>query len=190
MKKTKIINLFGGPGVGKSTTAAGVFHKLQMMGFECDLPYEYPKISAWEKNMSELSDQLYILSAQHRNIVRSYGKVDYIILDSPIILSLVYKKMYGDGYPSMMYDDNFDEFTMGLFNRYNNINFFISRKEQGYVTEGRLQNREESLYVDNEIHTLLDDNHIEYVEIMQERDIANKIAEHVSIHNNMSYIEG
>lgn len=189
MKKTKIINLFGGPGVGKSTTAAGVFHKLQMMGFECDLPYEYPKISAWERNLSELSDQLYVLSSQHRNIVRSYGKVDYIILDSPIILSLIYKRMYGDGYPSMMYDDSFDEFTMGLFNRYNNINFFIRRDTNRYVNEGRLQNKEESLYIDNEIHNLLKNNDIEFFDIIQERDISNKIAEHIAISSKVSYIE-
>jgi hypothetical protein len=189
MKKTKIINLFGGPGVGKSTTAAGVFHRLQMMGFECDLPYEYPKISAWEKNLSELGDQLHILSSQHRNIVRSFGKVDYIILDSPILLSIIYKRIYTEGYPSIMYDDTFNEFTMGLFNRYNNINFFIRRDNDGYVTEGRLQNKSESLFIDNEIHTLLKDNNIEFFDITQEYNIANKIAEHIAIDTKVSYVE-
>ena len=34
MKKPIIVNLFGGPSSGKSTTAAGLFHKLKIQGKE------------------------------------------------------------------------------------------------------------------------------------------------------------
>ncbi len=36
----KIICLYGGPGAGKSTTAAGVYHHLKMLGFNCEMNRE------------------------------------------------------------------------------------------------------------------------------------------------------
>ena len=38
-----IINLFGGPGTGKSTGAAYIFAKLKMCGVNCELITEFAK---------------------------------------------------------------------------------------------------------------------------------------------------
>ena len=84
---TKIINLFGGPGIGKSYISAGLTYKLKKNHISCDNHYEFPKLLAWDENHSAIRDQLFVLANQHRWIVKSYGNVDYIILDSPIILS-------------------------------------------------------------------------------------------------------
>ena len=186
MKNTKIINLFGGPGVGKSTTAAKIYHELQMAGYECDLPYEFPKQVAWEDNRSQITDQLFIFAGQHRNIVRSYGKVDYIILDSPILLSLVYKNLYNEGFPSFLYGNNFDRMALDVFKGYNNINFNIERKSKSeYIKEGRFQTYDESVKVDNMIVKTLVDNNIDYIPIRQSKDIGMKIVQHVLITNKL-----
>jgi hypothetical protein len=179
MIKTKIINLFGGPGVGKSTTAAKVFSELQLKGYKCDLPYEFPKQVAWESNVSQISDQSYIFSNQHRGIVRSFGKVDYIILDSPILLSIVYKNRYHQGYPSNLYGDSFDNFVLEVFKGYDNINFVLERNTETFEENGRLQTKEESLEIDNDIVNLLTNNDIDYVPINQTNDIGDRIAEHL-----------
>ena len=42
-KDTLIINLIGGPGSGKSTTAAGLFYKLKQMGIDCEMALEFAK---------------------------------------------------------------------------------------------------------------------------------------------------
>ena len=74
---------------------------------------------AWENNHSQISDQLYIFANQHRGIVRSYGKVDFIILDSPIILSLAYKNGYGNEYPTNLYGNtSFDKMVTDVFSKY------------------------------------------------------------------------
>lgn len=186
MKNTKIINLFGGPGVGKSTTAAKIYNELQMAGYECDLPYEFPKQVAWEDNRSQITDQLFIFAGQHRNIVRSYGKVDYIILDSPILLSLVYKTLYNEGFPSLLYGNNFDRMALDVFKGYNNINFNIERKSKSeYIKEGRFQTYDESVRVDNMIVKTLEDNDIDYIPIKQSKDIGMKIVQHVLITNKL-----
>tara|TARA_R110000803_G_scaffold129867_3_gene197154 strand:- start:9010 stop:9585 length:576 start_codon:yes stop_codon:yes gene_type:complete len=189
MKKTKIINLFGGAGVGKSTTAAKIYNELQMNGYECDLPYEFPKQVAWENNRSQISDQLFIFANQHRNIVRSYGKVDYIILDSPILLSLVYKNLYNKGFPANLYGNNFDSMALDVHRGYENINFYIQRNEETYVDEGRLQSHDEALMVDKEIQKLLIVNDIQYIDIPQTKTIGDKISEHIMVTNKLELNE-
>lgn len=161
MKQTKIINLFGGPGAGKSTISSGLFYELKRLNISCDNPYEFPKQVAWEDNPSQINDQLYIFANQHRGIVRSYGKVDYIILDSPILLSLVYKNGYSNEYPVSLYGDKFDEMVIEVFKKYDNINLFLNRPED-FQDEGRFQNYEESIMFDNKIKSIMDTNSIDY----------------------------
>ena len=43
MKSPLIINLFGAPGVGKSTGAAYIFSKLKMAGMNAELVTEFAK---------------------------------------------------------------------------------------------------------------------------------------------------
>ena len=63
---SKLINLFGGPGIGKSSIASGITYKLKKKHINCDMPYEFPKALAWDNNQSAIQDQLYVLANQHR----------------------------------------------------------------------------------------------------------------------------
>ena len=47
MKKTLFVNLFGAPGVGKSTGAAYLFSKLKMLGVDCEYIGEFAKDKCW-----------------------------------------------------------------------------------------------------------------------------------------------
>lgn len=181
MRKTKIINLFGGPGVGKSTTASGLFYSLKQNGIVCDSPYEFPKQVAWEENYSQISDQLYIFANQHRGIVRSYGKVDYIIMDSPLLLSLIYKNGYINDYPASFYKNSFDSMVMELFSSYDNINILLENTENKFEFEGRLQNYNESLIFDNKIKKMLDDFVIPYKKVMVGENTIKEIIEILNI---------
>ena len=113
---SKLINLFGGPGIGKSSIAAGITYKLKKKHISCNNPYEFPKLLAWDKNKEAIGDQLYVVANQHRGIAKSYGKVKYIIVDSPILLSLVYKNYYNnsDTYPAKLYGKEFDEMVLSI----------------------------------------------------------------------------
>ena len=160
---SKIINLFGGPGVGKSSIAAGITYKLKKNHINCDQPYEFPKLLAWDENHSAIQDQLYVLANQHRGIVKSYGKVDYIVLDSPILLSLTYRNYYKSSeYPSSLYGETFDKMVLDVFNQYDNINIVLKRAEGNHNNEERYQNLEQSKELDNVIENSLMDNNIPY----------------------------
>lgn len=160
---TKIINLFGGPGIGKSSIAAGLTYKLKKQHITCDNPYEFPKLLAWDENHSAIRDQLFVLANQHRGIVKSYGKVDYIILDSPILLSLTYKSFYkSNEYPSTLYGESFDNIVLDIYNRYDNINIVLKRSEGKHNNSERYQNLEESTKLDTVIEDSLKNNNLPY----------------------------
>jgi hypothetical protein len=173
MKPTKIVNLFGGPGSGKSTIASGIFYELKKQGISVEMPYEFPKEVYWEENHSQISDQLFILANQHRGIVRSYGKVDFIIVDSPILLSSVYRNSYTTDYPSNLYDDHFDEFILNLFNKYDNYNFFLNRTPD-YEKTGRFQTEDMSNLIDSKILKILQNHEINHT-ILNVNDLTVKI---------------
>lgn len=161
-----IINFFGGPGIGKSTQSAGLFTEMKKCHMDVELTYEFPKIVAWEENFSAIKDQFYVTANQHRNISRLYGKVKYIIVDSPIILGLVYKERYNDKpeYPATFYGDSYDNFILDLFRKYNSLNIFLKRNDSTFDQNGRFQDLKESKEIDWEIKHKLMINNIEFVE--------------------------
>lgn len=175
MFKTKIINLFAGPGVGKSTLAAGLFHELKKRDISCDAPYEFPKSLAWNNSIEEIRDQLYVIANQHRGIVRSFGKVEYIIMDSPILLSLIYKNNYTNEYPANLYNENFDKMMIEIHNNYENINYVLSRPQRSHEDEGRFHNLEDSIDIDKKIIKLLNNNKIDYNHYTIQEDTINSI---------------
>ena len=91
---TNVINLFGGPGSGKSTLAADLFAAMKKKGLNVELVTEYVKGWAWEGKIVGKFDQIYLLGKQTHLESRLYGKVDYIITDSPIMLCPFYEFHY------------------------------------------------------------------------------------------------
>lgn len=173
---SKLINLFGGPGIGKSSIAAGLTYKLKKKHIKCDNPYEFPKVLAWDENHSAIRDQLYVLANQHRGIVKSYGKVDYIILDSPILLSLVYRNYYRSGeYPATLYSDSFDKMVLDIHNQYDTLNIVLNRSEGVHNEKERYQNLEQSIELDTAIENTLIENNIPYTKVNVDDDTVNNI---------------
>ena len=173
---SKIINIFGGPGIGKSSIAAGITYKLKKNHISCDQPYEFPKLLAWDDNHSAIQDQLYVLANQHRGIVKSYGKVDYIVLDSPILLSLTYRNYYkGTEYPSSLYGESFDKMVLDTFNQYDNINIVLDRADGVHNNDERYQNLEESKDLDIVIENTLIKNNIPFYKIKVDDDTVDNI---------------
>lgn len=150
---TLIVNLFAGPGAGKSTTAAGLFHHLKMIGVNCELVTEYAKDLTWEERRGTLTNQPYIFGKQYNRMYRLLDKVDAIITDSPLPLSVYY-----DGNKS---PESFRQSVVDIFKQMRNLNFFIQRSKR-YVTTGRKQTEVEARNIDNELATLLEKYEVPY----------------------------
>ena len=182
---SKIINFFGGPGIGKSTQASGLFTEMKKHHMSVEYTYEFPKEVAWEGNVSQLKDQFFITANQHRNISRLYGKVDYIIVDSPIVLGCFYEQRYGEGYPASHYSmSGLSNFLWALFKKYDNINILLKRNDETYDTNGRLQGLQEAQEIDLDIKQTLDINRIHYSEFSVNNNTALEIYSYL-IENNL-----
>lgn len=161
----KVINFFGGAGVGKSTQAAGLFYHMKSQGYRVELINEYAKEMVWEGHKEVMPDQLFLLAQQHRKQLRLLGKVDYCITDSPILLNVVYRDMYGPP----VYSELLDKLSIECHNKYENINVVLDRTGyEQFKSEGRLQDYVASCTVDERILQLLNRLKENYLKINYE----------------------
>ena len=126
--KTVVINLLGGAGSGKSTTAAGLFYHFKMNNINCELIGEYVKRWAWEKREIKPLDQIYITGKQIKYESIVYNKVDYVITDSPIILGAIYDEFNNN---STMIKPMLDSFFETIIKKdIHHIYYFIKRNNK------------------------------------------------------------
>lgn len=130
-----VINFFGAPSSGKSTTSAGLFSYMKLRQINVELVTEVAKDLVWEQRKQCLLDQMYVLGLQNHRLERLRDKVDWAIVDSPLLLSLIYQP---EGYYV-----NFKPLVIELFNSYDNVNIFLNRVKP-YSEVGRTQTEKES----------------------------------------------
>lgn len=152
-----VVNLFGAPGAGKSTAAAYISAKLKMEGINAGLVTEFAKDKVWENNEEVFKNQAYLFGKQSFKISRCKDKVDIIITDSPLPLSILYNK-------DPVLGEDFNKTVMNVFNSYENINYFINRVKP-YNHIGRHQTEKESNALKELLIKLLNERDIKYDEI-------------------------
>lgn len=149
-----VVNLYGAPGAGKSTGAAYVFAKLKMAGINAELVTEFAKDKVWEESNVALSNQAYIFGEQLFRLTRLQNKVDVVVTDSPILLSVFYTK------PKSRLDiPEFDAMISKVSEGFDTFDAFIFRAK-GFNPTGRLQTEEESDEISDEINEFLTDHGI------------------------------
>lgn len=179
--ETLFVNLFAGPGTGKSTTAAAVFSRIKADGVNAELIQEYAKDKVWSQDLRTLKCQPYVTSKQLYRQYRLMGQVDVAITDSPILLGA----MYG-GFGCV---EGWEEVLVKQFNLFNNLNVFLVRNAEAhpYNPKGRNQTEEEAVAVDMEIMKFLGRHSVpyDYVAIRsdggQTREITQMIYERISV---------
>ncbi|RLD66513.1 MAG: hypothetical protein DRI84_04650 [Bacteroidetes bacterium] len=165
---TLIVNLFGGPSVGKSTVAAGVFSLLKLHGVECGLVTEYAKDLVWEERHKTFKDQQYIFAKQHHRLWRVVDKVDVIITDSPLILNQV----YGDIYKTT--NKKFNDNVIDVVSNFNNYNILLTRTKK-YNPNCRNQTEDQAKEIDSIIRRTLESYSMGFVEVPGNSSGINKI---------------
>ena len=144
MSDLQVINLWAGPGAGKSTTAAGLFFKMKTKGYKVELVTEYAKDLTYERNWDLRRDQLAVTAEQIRRQRRLIGNVDYCITDSPILLGIHYGRN----------DPHLSALVLGEWGRYVNANFFV-RRVKPYQPWGRREDEGSARKVDEELKALM-----------------------------------
>lgn len=181
---SKLINLFGGPGIGKSGIAAGITYKMKKKHIKVNNPYEFPKKLVWDNNIPAISDQLYVFANQHRGIAECYGKVDYIVIDSPILFSTIYHRYYTKGYPAEMYGKVFHDMVIDLHRRYSSINILLERGVTIHNDDERFQNYKQSVEIDTLCKNVLDETKSPYHTVKVGDNSVKDIMKIIKKHDN------
>ena len=176
MSKPIVVNLLGAPCAGKSTLAALVFSKLKMENINCEIVTEFAKDLVWNDALNSLNNQLYVFSEQFYRIWRLKNKVDVIITDSPMILSIFYNRRQKA--EDMLPDELFAPLVLSLNKDYDNMNYFIKRSHR-YEQKGRKHTEQESADIEDGLLKMLNDFNIEYKETHCSEAMANLIVDDI-----------
>lgn len=145
----KVINLFAGPGAGKSTTAAQVFAELKNRGANAELALEYAKDLTWEG--IPIRNQVLVLGKQLQRLMRIDGKVDIAVTDSPLALQIAY-----NGHVQSL-----DKVALDVFHEFDNVNYYVVRKKP-YQMVGRNQTEAQAREFDAAVLDILLSNKIPF----------------------------
>lgn len=150
--KTLVVNLFAGPGAGKTTCAWEIASELKKRGIVTEYVPEYAKELVWDENYEALADQEGIFAEQAHRVNRLVGKVDVVVTDSPILFSHIYGENNSEEFSKQIWDEHYS---------HHNFNLFINRGSK-FEQQGRIHNLAESKEKDAEIKQMLDENMVYY----------------------------
>jgi len=148
---TTIINIFGGPGIGKTTFASDLFGALKRRHVNVELTREYAKDLIWNGRSDLLSNQLIVLGGQLERLSSLNGRVELIVSDSPLLLCSVYAQIYAPAtHPAAFHE------TVAWADRLMpSVNLVLSRLDRPYQAEGRIQDESGARDIDALVLTML-----------------------------------
>lgn len=146
-----VVNLFGGPGAGKTTLAAYLFYRLKQAGFRAELVGEAAREIIYDRNPEAtaaqlIDNQLLISGLQYERLKRlERHKMEIVIADSPLRMGLVYAR-------SMPGASGLETVIHALEREFpHQFNVFVSRTQGVYDKESRAQDEAEAMRLDEEI---------------------------------------
>ncbi|MBP5778584.1 MAG: hypothetical protein J6W17_01280 [Campylobacter sp.] len=142
-----VINIFGAPGVGKSTLARKLEKFMQEKGFYPFLVEEFATYLIKNGKTDKLKDQTYVTFFQSKLIQKGFEWSNLLITDSPIDLGEIYNQ-----------DPKLDYTVKAMIDEckshYTSVNLFLRHEvvtRAGYSMDTRVHTFEESLKIQDQI---------------------------------------
>lgn len=151
----RAINLYGGPGAGKTTLAYYLAYRLKSAGFRAELIGEAAREFIYDRNPNAtaiqlLDNQLLISGLQYERYKRleRHG-IEIAVADSPFIMGLAYAKNLPE------YHGLGDAFLRIESALPRPINVFVNRTPGVYDKESRAQDEQQAMALDQSIRELI-----------------------------------
>lgn len=152
---TKVINLIGAPGVGKSTLMAMIFVELKKRNYSCEMVHEWVKTLVWQNKLDIIQNQHYIIQQQYDSIKCLDNKVDYIILDTSLVNYIYYNRTDANNICNV---EKTEAFAKRLMAEFDNVFIFVKRNYDNYYeTKGRLHTFEQSEQIECDLKLLIEE---------------------------------
>ena len=161
--RLKVINLFGAPGRGKSSVRSGLFWLMKSHHLSVEEVSEYAKYLVLTGQTWQLKEeQLHLFSKQHhKQLIIERNGYEYAATDSPLQLSSFYA-------PDTYYKQ-FDAMVDEATDRFDNINFFLTRDvtcdSVEFEDRGRDHTLAQSLEVESKMRDFLAGKNIKCIEL-------------------------
>ena len=175
--KTKVINFVGAPGVGKSIMAALCFAELKSRHISTEYVQEYAKMLIYKKKFEKLNQQYHVSTQQYKMIKAVEGNVDYICLDSPLLLGLLYNRQFETNVSNV---EKTEEMILSKMTEFDNIYIFLERNDSfDFEKNGRVHNEDQSRKLDAEFKHLLDELKLSYLTVKSDRSNIQEIVDYI-----------
>lgn len=172
--KTVIINLYGAPSAGKTTTVADLFTNLKKRGRHVVQIQEYASYlinSGRTRELKEEQDLIFTKQKHKQEIAQ--GKFEYAITESPLLLSSYYAP------PT--YTASFHAWVQDTISRFQNLNFYIRKKDwSDFEQAGRIHDLATAMAIETELLDFVKKSGQTVVEVPLGVDATLWIAEWIS----------
>ena len=167
---TVVVNVFGGPGSGKTTAALEVAEKLKKAGYVVEYAPEYAKELVWDLHDPRATEtqrvraemlldgsyasQCALYEEQLRRVRRCIGQCDFVVTDSPPLM--------GSSYLKERYQAQREDFETRALRDFNGMTSFnmVVRRSGDYEQAGRIHDRFEAARIDAAVERFLVDHEI------------------------------
>jgi AAA domain len=171
-----VVNIIGGPGVGKSTIYSLVYAWLKIRGHSAEQVQERAKALVWAKQFEVLDNQYYVSGLQNSDLAAVYGKVRFVVTDGSLIHGIYYNRHNPTNVSNIALTE---KKILEMYNSYNNINVLLTRGDFDYEQCGRIQSHDEALNVDAELVKILEKHNINYVKFRSDHQYVDQIIDHI-----------
>lgn len=167
---TCLFNFYGAPSSGKTTAAAMAFVYAKKHGFSAALVQEYATELILAGKEELLLNQPLLFEEQLRRIQISYGKVDFIMVDSPLLLNVVFHRLR-----TPVPDKEFEQRVIDADREFCQKNILLAYHPERYSAYGRVTTRNDSFMIDQFIKNVLQETQSPYIEFDSLENLGNNL---------------
>ncbi len=161
--RTLLVNVMGGPGLGKKDLCEALALRMGALGLSCTVLSGRAKewiAQGRAKAVAEgrATDQASILDVQRRAVEDLWGEVDVVFTDCSALQGVQYVSREGPGRERALKNALADYERRAPAT----VNFFVVRGERPYEQEGRAHTEKEAVEIDRRVLACLEDHGIPF----------------------------